>query len=85
MPQKSQTTATKGNTANSEGISEGKKRRLANLKPFKPGQSGNPGGRPKNPLTDALRHRLAEIVPGDPKKRTWAAVAAQAKKGVRVA
>jgi hypothetical protein len=26
---------------------EAKKRRLANLRPFKPGESGNPGGRSK--------------------------------------
>jgi Family of unknown function (DUF5681) len=32
----------------SEKISEGKKRRLANLKPFPKGVSGNPGGRPKS-------------------------------------
>ncbi len=46
---------------NSEGNSEaGKARRLANLRPpFKPGQSGNPGGRPKRRLIDeALKELL---------------------------
>jgi len=34
------------------------------LKPFKPGQSGNPGGRPKKlPITDALRDLLEKPVP----------------------
>jgi hypothetical protein len=33
-----------------------KRGRIENLKPWKPGQSGNPGGRPrKTPLTDALQ------------------------------
>jgi len=30
--------------------SEGKAKRLANLKPFQPGQSGNPAGRPEGSL-----------------------------------
>jgi hypothetical protein len=44
-------------------------RQLANLKPFKPGQSGNPAGRPKKALlSDALRRQLAEAVQGAPEK-----------------
>jgi hypothetical protein len=36
----------------------------ANLKPFKPGESGNPGGRPKrNPLTDYLKEQLEQEIP----------------------
>lgn len=38
--------------------------RRANLRPFKPGQSGNPGGRPKGKsLTALLRERLDEVDP----------------------
>lgn len=43
--------------------SEKKRGRAGNLKPFKPGQSGNPGGRPKKrPITE-----LYERILGDPK------------------
>lgn len=54
---------------NSE-ITENK--RLANLKPFKPGESGNPGGRPRTSILSAgLRRRLAEVDETDPEKRTF--------------
>jgi hypothetical protein len=59
---------------------QSRQKRLANLKghKFKPGQSGNPGGRPKKkPLTDAYREALAELVPGDAKGRTFAQLIAQ--------
>jgi hypothetical protein len=47
-------------TQNSGKSSEGRKRRLANLKPFPKGQSGNPGGRPKTKLFSiAAREWLA--------------------------
>ena len=40
---------------------------------WRPGQSGNPGGRPKKTkLTDAYRQILEELVPGDPEGRTYA-------------
>jgi len=40
---------------------------------WKPGQSGNPGGRPKRtPLIDACREVLREPVPGDPTGRIYA-------------
>jgi hypothetical protein len=44
---------------------EGRKRSLANLKPFKKGQSGNPKGRPKSiTLSEAMRNELAKVLPG---------------------
>jgi hypothetical protein len=37
---------------------------LANLKPFKPGQSGNPRGRPrKRPLSDRYEELMQEVLP----------------------
>src|SRR5690349_9934521 len=40
---------------------------------FKPGQSGNPAGRPKSiTLSEAYRHKLEELVPGDKEGRNWA-------------
>jgi len=40
---------------------------------WQPGQSGNPGGRPKRtPLADACREVLALPVPGDSDGRTYA-------------
>jgi hypothetical protein len=57
--------------------SEAKDRKLANLKPFKPGQSGNPEGRPKSiTLSEAYRKQLAQPVPGDKEGRTFAEVIA---------
>jgi hypothetical protein len=45
---------------------------------FKPGQSGNPAGRPKSiTLSDALRLELAKVFPGDTQERTFAEVIAQ--------
>ena len=47
---------------------------------WKPGQSGNPKGRPKSPslLGSALKQRLGELVPNDPEGRTYAQLIAQA-------
>jgi len=48
-----------------------RERSLANLKPFKPGQSGNPLGRPvRKPFTTALERYLAKPIPGDKQHRT---------------
>jgi hypothetical protein len=38
---------------------------------FKPGQSGNPSGRPKL-LGESYKARLAQLVPNDPEGRTYA-------------
>jgi hypothetical protein len=52
---------------------EGRKRRLANLKPFQKGVSGNPAGRPKSlTLSEAFRRQLSQPVPGDEQGRTFA-------------
>ncbi len=51
-------------------------KQLANLKPFKPGQSGNPAGRPKKALlSDALRRQLAIAAPGMPERTQAEAIA----------
>jgi len=40
---------------------------------WKPGQSGNPGGRPRTAkLSEACRAKLASVVPGDAPGRTFA-------------
>jgi hypothetical protein len=53
----------------------GKERSLRNLEKgmWKPGQSGNPRGRPPNEssLTALLRQELANTCPADQKGRTW--------------
>jgi hypothetical protein len=51
------------NSSEASGISEQNREphpnSLANLKPFQPGQSGNPSGRPKKkPVTEALERLL---------------------------
>lgn len=42
---------------------------------FQPGQSGNPGGRPKL-LSEAYQRKLAEVSPNDPEGRTYAEIIA---------
>jgi hypothetical protein len=45
---------------------------------WKPGQSGNPGGRPKGkPVTDELRRLMEEQPPNDPDGRSYARLLAQ--------
>ncbi len=45
---------------------------------WKPGQSGNPKGRPKSlTLSEAYRRELAKVDPADPAKRTFAEVLAE--------
>lgn len=58
--------------------SEAEARRLANLKPFQPGQSGNPKGRPKSiTMSEAYRRELAKVDESDPQGRTRAEVLAE--------
>jgi hypothetical protein len=52
--------------------SEAEARRLTNLKPFQPGQSGNPNGRPKSSLTSILREQLQKEDPAGPEKQSFA-------------
>lgn len=67
------------------GEKQGKKRevsqaQLDRLKPtqFKPGQSGNPTGRPKTGLLSvAMREKLAEVDPKDKQGRTFAEIIAE--------
>ena len=43
-----------------------------NLIKYKPGQSGNPGGRPKDPgITAGQIEKLDKVCPFDGKGRTW--------------
>lgn len=71
--------ARKGSITENSGKNSGKSRgRPENLKSWKPGQSGNPGGRPKTAaLSRASRELLAEPFPGDPQGRTFAQVIAR--------
>jgi len=51
-------------------------KREKNLRPWKPGQSGNPKGRPKkrDSLVSLLKEALEEEYLADKKGRTWAEV-----------
>ena len=55
----------------------GRARSLANLRHFRKGQSGNPGGRPKTPITDAYRRVAKKKYPNDPENRTYAQLVAE--------
>lgn len=54
---------------------------LKNLKPFKPGQSGNPKGRPPttHTLIDRIRDKLTDVCEFDAKGRTWLECLAEAE------
>lgn len=64
-------------TQNSDKNSGKRPGRPENLTPWKPGQSGNPGGRPKGaPLASACRELLSAPLPNDSQGRTYAEVIA---------
>ena len=53
---------------------------VKNLRPpWKKGESGNPSGRPKRPLTDAYNAQLARVKDGDRQGRTYAQLIAEAQ------
>jgi hypothetical protein len=65
-------------TDNQKENTDARARSIANLKPFKPGQSGNPQGRPKSiTLSEAYRKQLAMVDESDPQKRSFAEVLAE--------
>ena len=54
-------------------------RSLKNLRaPWKPGESGNPGGCPRRALTEAYEAQLRRVKKGDKQKRTFAELIADA-------
>jgi hypothetical protein len=68
---------TKGPTDKQRHNNAGRARSLANLIPFRKGQSGNPRGRPKSiTLSEAYRRELSKIDETDPERRTNAEVLA---------
>jgi hypothetical protein len=64
-------------------VKQGKNREIGYKRPpkktrWKPGQSGNPAGRPKSvTLSEAYRIALAQPFPGDPQGRTYAEIIAE--------
>jgi hypothetical protein len=63
---------TENSESNSDAPLTGRARSLANLRHFRKGRSGNPGGRPKTPITDAYRRVAKKKYPNDPENRTYA-------------
>jgi hypothetical protein len=67
-------------TANTEQNSEqltGRRRSLANLKPWPKGFCPNPKGRGPKPITEAYAKLAQKKVPGDPKGRTYVEMIAE--------
>ena len=61
-------------TTNNDGCKDGRARSLANLRSWKPGQSGNPRGRARGSvnLTNAILRVLKQVAAPDKQKRKWA-------------
>src|SRR5262245_5723846 len=72
-------TVRKKPSTDKQSKSTGRKRgNVANLKPWRKGQSGNPAGRPKSiTLSEAYRKQLAQPFPDDPQGRAYAEVIAE--------
>jgi hypothetical protein len=69
-------------TVSSGQNSEKKRGNVATLTPWKPGQSGNPSGRPRRPatiLSSAYAALLMSPFEGDPQGRTWAEMIARSQ------
>ena len=54
-------------------------RSLKNLRPWQKGESGNPGGRPRKPISDAYADLAEHPFPGDKHGRTYAQRLAEAQ------
>src|SRR5262245_53752211 len=68
----------KSRAQNSASSARGRPFEKGNPHAFKPGQSGNPGGRPKTcDLIEAYREQLAKVIANDPEGRTFAEVIAE--------
>jgi hypothetical protein len=96
VPSKKKAKPTQGNVARSTANAGNSLKSSVKKKPrgdpnavkpyqFKPGQSGNPSGRARDQLSDALRSRLAVLIPNDKERRDWAAATMQSlvNEGVR--
>ena len=68
----------KNNGAGRDGRDESGRFTRGHKHGFKPGESGNPGGRPiSQVLSQACRRTLAMVILGDPQERTYADIIAE--------
>src|SRR5215469_7040614 len=72
-----------GASANNESLRTVKRtvnpRSIKNLRPWQKGESGNPGGRPRKPISDAYTDLAEHPFPGDKHGRTYAQRLAEAQ------
>src|SRR5215469_8992789 len=72
-----------GASANNESLRTVKRtvnpRSIKNLRPWQKGESGNPGGRPRKPISDAYADLAEHPFPGDKHGRTYAQRLAEAQ------